>query len=267
MAPRPAGASADTSASEVEEVARLVEQFSRRSGFERRCRIGEAIFTGLFAGSRLTWRAQGPAKNTSFRELARRLEGCISKSELHRSVKTHLLTSDLPFIVSSPHLTVSHADAVEGLRRSDQERLLRQAEGERWNVRRLREEKRGVVAQEGLEEGKRKRGRPKAAVPEIAHTMGRSVKRKLEEMGATLRRALAGSSSSFEDSHHARLAACLEEIQSECDSILRWLAEVGGRSIADAPTSGAELIDRRASRRLPRASERGLPPVLSRGGR
>jgi hypothetical protein len=164
------------------------------------------------------------------------------------------MTSDLPFIVASPYLTVSHADAVEGLRRSDQERLLRRAEEEKWNVRRLREEKRGLVPQEGLEEGKRKRGRPKAAVPEIAHTMGRSVKRKLEEMGVTLRRALAGGSTSFEDSHHARLVACLEEIQGECGSILRWLDEVGARSGRESPVSGAELIDRRALRRSQRAA-------------
>src|SRR5262249_7023835 len=64
----------------VDEVARLVEQFSRKSGFERRCKIGETIFKGIFASRRVAWRGQGTTTNPSFREVARRLHGRVSKS-------------------------------------------------------------------------------------------------------------------------------------------------------------------------------------------
>lgn len=207
---------------DVDEVARLVERFSRTSGFERRCRIGEAILSGLFDGSRLTWSARGPSKSTSFRELARRLEGSVSKSELHRSVTTHLLVTDLPFIAHATHLTVSHADAVEGLPRSDQERLLHRADDEKWNVRRLREEKRRLVTETEIDDDTPRRG-ANVAAPESAHSMTRTLKRKLEAMGTALRNSADCASEPFDESHHRRLVECLFEIRAECAAILRWL--------------------------------------------
>lgn len=209
---------------DIEEVARLVERFSRKSGFERRCQIGEAIFSGLFEGSVDTWRTHGPGKNTSFRELARRLEGCISKSELHRSVATHLLAADLPFVVSATHLTVSHADAVEGLGRSDQARLLQRANHEKWNVRRLRQEKSRILKAE-IGRGAR-RGRSTAAASENVGAICRSVEKKLDEIRAAVRSSAARESVWLDESDRRRFAECASEISAACDAILRRLASV-----------------------------------------
>jgi len=212
---------------DVEELARLVERFSRKSGFERRCRIGEAIFSGLFEGSLDTWRTRGPGKNTSFRELARRLEGCISKSELHRAVSTHLLAADLPFVASATHLTVSHADAVEGLRRSDQEKLLLCAEREKWNVRRLRQEKSRILKAE-IGRGAR-RVRSAAIAPENVGAICRSLEKKLDEIRAAVRSSASRDLAWLGESDRRRFVECAAEISAECDGILRRLASVRER--------------------------------------
>ncbi len=204
-------------AASIEEIARLIEELGRSSGFERRRKIGETVFAGLFGGSRLAWRARGAVRSPSFRELAARLDGRISKSELHRSVKTYLLATDLPFLQSSLHLTVSHADAVDGLGRAEQERLLRLAERELWSVRHLRDERRKFAAARQSSLPKR-RGRPKASLPQLAITVARDAERRLKSMRSALERA-EGVSPSQRESVMGSVAG----IRFECDRIASWL--------------------------------------------
>jgi hypothetical protein len=218
----------------LDEVARIVEEHSRHCGFERRCRVGEAIIKGLFGGSRLAWRAQGSTRGTSFRKLAELLHGRVSKSELHRAVTVHMLCQDLKFVPTSGHLTVSHADAVEGIPRAHQESLLRGAHEGRWSVQRLREEKRAVLAESRKVEGKRARGRPRSSVPQMASAMGRSVLRKVSEIRELLVDG-AIEQGFTDDGARAGFAACLTEIRDQCADLLRWV------EVADGPASSVRV--------------------------
>jgi hypothetical protein len=199
----------------LEEVARLVEEHSRKDGFERRCKIGDAVIHGLFGGSRLSWRAQGSVRSASFRKLAVMLEGRVSKSELHRAVSVYFLCRDLTFVPTSGHLTVSHADAVEGLSRTRQEALLRRAAEERWPVARLRDEKRKALEVLRASEGKKPRGRPRATA---AAALGRDALRTLSAM----RRLLHDGSPEVlptRATEHAALEQIVARIAAECAAL------------------------------------------------
>lgn len=220
---------ASPSASEVlsvDEVARLVEQFSRKSGFERRCKIGETIFKGIFASRRVAWRGQGTATNPSFREVARRLHGRVSKSELHRSVRTYLLTVDLPFVPTSGHLTVSHTDAIEGLARSEQEKLLRLCEEHRWSVRKLRDERR--LRTEGASAAAAKpRGRPRAPALQIAYATARRVLGQLDVIRGLVERE---NEADRDGARLSELGSCVRAIRAASEELAVLVERAGGSS-------------------------------------
>ena len=132
---------------------------SRSLGFARRCRIGSLIHERVFGGSRLAWRARSGTAHATFRELSRALSGKISKSELHRCVRTHLMVEDLPFVATAEHLSVSHLDVVESLTRFEQRRLLVQANEQRWSVKELSAHKEQLLT--SVREGSKRPGRPR----------------------------------------------------------------------------------------------------------
>ncbi|HEY6725923.1 MAG TPA: hypothetical protein VI197_17940 [Polyangiaceae bacterium] len=75
----------------------------------------------------------------SLRELSKALGGRVSRTFLHRCTTAYRLGKSFPFILQSPHLRVSHLDAVERLARPVQGRLLLEADQGGWSVRKLRE--------------------------------------------------------------------------------------------------------------------------------
>ncbi len=156
-----------------------IHEAHRSLGFERRCRIGGLIHTRIFGGSRLAWRARSGIAHATFRELSRAMNGKISKSELHRCVRTHLLVEDLPFVVKAEHLSVSHVDVVESLTRFEQRRLLIEANERHWSVKELCAQKERLLA--SVREGSKRPGRPRRDRTQAAASKCRKALLCLEE--------------------------------------------------------------------------------------
>jgi hypothetical protein len=220
----------------VQTTAEQVASIITTTGFGRRCQIGALILDNLFGGSRLAWRARSSSAHVSFRRLSELLQGKISKSELHRCVKTTLLCQDLQFLATSANLTVSHVDVVDGLPRQVQKQLLGEAESQGYSVRQLSERRRQLTS--GSDRDARRRGRPSLSLPQSIVSRAANIVRILRQMEAEL--ADHAGPDQPGKKRGADLGKCIDEIQ-ECQLALAravesWHARGASDHIAGRPS-------------------------------
>jgi len=119
--------------------ASAITRIVRETGFARRLEIGAVILDRLFVDSQDVSCIRKGRGKSSFRRLAEALDGTMSKSELYRCAMVCQLCRRLPSILTVPHFTVSHVEALDGLPLEAQEKLLREAQARVWSVRQLRQ--------------------------------------------------------------------------------------------------------------------------------
>lgn len=212
-------------------VATRIEQVQRSAGLARREQIGAIVLSEIFRGSRLAWQARSSAQHLSFRALSRLLSGKLSKSELHRCVNTHLLCQDLPHLVRSGCLTVSHLDAVEGLSRGEQAQLLERAMAERLSVRELARLKQSVKEDRRDASGNPSRGRPKFSFEQRFASESNRLRVKLQRLRAQVARAGLADT--------VALRRCVEQLDEEV-AMLRGLVDSFASDRETRPVSSGQ---------------------------
>lgn len=140
--------------SPTERIAPLVAELqaiNRRRGFDRTLAVGELILKEFFGGDPAAWREQSRKKAQSLRRLAARGDCPFRKSTLNEAVSVYVALLEQPNLRRSELITASHIASVLRLAAADRERLLEQAERERWSVRQLRSHVRSQASSHGAE--------------------------------------------------------------------------------------------------------------------
>jgi hypothetical protein len=115
-----------------------LQAISRRRGLERTLAVGELILREFFGGDSRAWREQSRKKANSIRRLALRPDCPFRKSTLNEAVGVYVAVFEQPALQNAAHITASHIASVLRLPADERERLLEEAERERWSVRQLR---------------------------------------------------------------------------------------------------------------------------------
>jgi hypothetical protein len=136
----------DVSLDEMAGVVPALKQVQGQS-LQAALEAGEVIFRFVFKGDEQLLRARG-RKCSSFRKLSSHPELRMSSSSLWRAVAIYELSLRFPELVEYVHTGVGHISVVLGLPATDQFRLLRQTETERWTRRKLQK----VVTQLRIEQ-------------------------------------------------------------------------------------------------------------------
>ncbi len=199
----------------LEQIADALEAIGRKTGFERRTQMGQIIVEQVFSGDVSDCANESSPSQLSFRRLAALLDGRISKSELHRSLHVYLLCRELPFVPTSGHLTVSHADAVLGLPREAREQLLRTALEHRLTVRQLRQLRRNA-------ERRAPGADPRQQLASLARRAYRRGRRTSEALELFLRN-VHGERAGLPRAELAHLMRCVESLESTCAEVRRSL--------------------------------------------
>jgi hypothetical protein len=144
----------DAAANTAERVGPLVAELqviNRRRGFDRTLAVGELILREFFGGEPAAWREQSRKKAQSLRRLAARSDCPFRKSTLNEAVCVYVALLEQPGLRRSELITASHIASVLRLGPAERERLLEQAERERWSVRQLRSHVRAQASTQGTE--------------------------------------------------------------------------------------------------------------------
>jgi hypothetical protein len=123
----------------LDHLALQLKEICRSATLNLSYRIGELIIRELYDNHIELWGQQG-TRHISYRLLAARGDLPLSPSALCKSVAVYALSERLGGTARWRHLGVSHVQEVLSVEASEQERLLRLAETERWTVARLRSE-------------------------------------------------------------------------------------------------------------------------------
>jgi hypothetical protein len=123
----------------VDDLARRINAIYRRGTLEVVCAVGEMVILELYDGSTDAWRREG-TRRASYRKLASRGDLLLSPSALCRAVAVYTLCERLGGRANWRHLTASHIQEVLALEPPQQERILREADVQRWTVSRVRGE-------------------------------------------------------------------------------------------------------------------------------
>jgi hypothetical protein len=115
-----------------------LQEINRRRGLERTLAVGELILREFFGGDPRAWREQSRKKANSIRKLALRPDCPFRKSTLNEAIGVYVAVLEQPSLRQASHVTASHIASVLRLTAEDRERLLEEAERERWSVRQLR---------------------------------------------------------------------------------------------------------------------------------
>lgn len=196
----------------LDRVVDQLREIERQSGIERTLAIGELILRRFFGGDAAMWQDRRRNKNNSIRRLAARAECPFSKSALSEAVGVYVATLVSPCVRTLGHIGPSHVAVVLSLDTPERERLLNQADQQRWSVRELREN----VVRLRRSEGER-RGRPSAGDEARAIGLVRTALRGLDQ-------ALA-------------LVASCESMADEQRREVSFLAEEGGRRCRELAAS------------------------------
>lgn len=148
------GGVSEAAANTAERVGPLVAELqaiNRRRGFERTLAVGELILREFFGGEAAAWREQSRKKAQSLRRLAARSDCPFRKSTLNEAVCVYVALLEQPNLRRSELITASHIASVLRLGAPERERLLEQAERERWSVRQLRSHVRAQASALGTE--------------------------------------------------------------------------------------------------------------------
>jgi hypothetical protein len=144
----------DAAADTAERLGPLVAELQvldRRRGFERTLAVGELILREFFGGEPAAWHAQSRKKAQALRRLAARGDCPFRKSTLNEAVCVYVALLEQPNLRRSELITASHIASVLRLGPAERERLLEQAERERWSVRQLRSHVRAQASTQGAE--------------------------------------------------------------------------------------------------------------------
>ncbi len=144
----------DAAANTAERMGPLVAELqviNRRRGFERTLAVGELILREFFGGEPAAWREQSRKKAQSLRRLAARSDCPFRKSTLNEAVCVYVALLEQPGLRRSELITASHVASVLRLGPAERERLLQQAERERWSVRQLRSQVRAQASTQGAD--------------------------------------------------------------------------------------------------------------------
>jgi hypothetical protein len=127
----------------LEEVVFALQNVRPGTGLKRTAAVGEVILKLLFGGDPAAWHSQRRNKAESLRGLAR-TKGCtMSRSALSQAVAVYVSTAGLA-LDDLQHIQSSHVIAVWGLAPEVRQRLLQEAERERYSVRALRQHAAGL---------------------------------------------------------------------------------------------------------------------------
>ncbi len=124
------------SANDIERVVQLLKEVSGAHSLHAALQAGRVIFDRVFMSDERLLRARGK-KCSSFRKLAAHPRLGMSPSSLWRAVAIFELSRRFPELESYVHTGVGHISVVLGLPASEQFKLLRQCETERWTRRHL----------------------------------------------------------------------------------------------------------------------------------
>lgn len=192
-----------------------LKRITRSAGLEFALRVGSVIIHHFYDGRPEEWRARGP-KVASFRRLAERPDLPLSAGALYRCVALFELCSRLHAASRWTYLGASHLRLVLGLDTEVQERILIQANENRWAVRNLHD----ALQREGCPRLPRGGRRPKPEVTKVLTDIDRRLK---QHSMTTEVRAL--SSSDVEES--LRL---VQDAQSRLEGIASLLRELRDQS-------------------------------------
>lgn len=127
------------SADELNRVVAQIGRLTRTASLEFALRVGALIVHHFYSGNTDTWRLRGP-KTSSFRRLAEHPNLPMSPGALYRCVAIFELCDRLGAPSRWSNLGASHLRVVLGIDTTAQERLLAQANSERWTVRVLQDQ-------------------------------------------------------------------------------------------------------------------------------
>ena len=170
--------------------------------------VGRIVVQHFHGGRPEIFRQRG-RRCPSLRKLAGRPELPMSASALYRCVAIYELSSRLGDVSAWEHLGVSHLRAVLGLPMPDQQRLLAEAQRQRWTVRALE-----AHVAELRETAAERRGRP--PIPGAL----RSLRRLLREADRIDTRAISELDSTTRESLRQELA----DLRERCDRLEGALA-------------------------------------------
>lgn len=129
----------DASDQLVEQVLLKLKALGREATLAFALSVGKLVITNLYRGNLDNWRSRDPRKSASLRRLAQHPDLPMSSAVLYRSVAMYEMFERLD-LGSLTEISTSHIRLVLPLCPEAQARLLRQAQDERWTVRRLDDE-------------------------------------------------------------------------------------------------------------------------------
>jgi hypothetical protein len=124
---------ADISADQLDDIVQQLNGIYRSTSLEFALRVGAVIIHHFYGGDPGAWRDRGRKVN-SFRRLAEHPGLALSAGALYRCVALFEICERLHAPARWRRLGVSHLRAVIGISGREQERLLTQANEERWSV-------------------------------------------------------------------------------------------------------------------------------------
>ena len=139
---------------DLDHIVRDLRHLYVAAGLQLSIEMGRLIIDRIFGGDFHRWRSRG-RKEVSFRKLERHPELPFRASTLSRSVAIYTLSRRRADLGTLLHVGPSHLYEIVALDEVDQDRLLACAESDRWSVRRLRQEARGVAKQTGRLRGQK----------------------------------------------------------------------------------------------------------------
>jgi hypothetical protein len=142
--PVAAGANAQLTCSDVaDRVVLRLNAICRAATLDFALSVGRLIMTDVYGGDLAGWRDRNPKKDHSLRKIANHPDLPMSPAALYRSVAMFELCERLG-TRSWKHVSTTHLRLVLPLGKDDQVQLLRDAEANRWSVRRLNSEIAGL---------------------------------------------------------------------------------------------------------------------------
>ncbi len=142
-------------APDIDGLVRELGDLYHAAGLELTVAIGRLILDRIYGGDLAAWRSRG-RKDISFRKLERHPDLPFRASTLSKAVAVYLISQRRPDLLQLHNLGPSHLQELAGLERALQDRLIDQANEERWTVKRVRAEVRSLRGDQD-----KRQGRPK----------------------------------------------------------------------------------------------------------
>jgi hypothetical protein len=211
----------------LDDVVRDLNDLCRTATIDLVFRIGEFVMERIFGADERIWQSEG-ARHRSYRRLAARGDLILGASALCRAVSIYALVQRIGGRNSLRHLAASHFQEVLPLDFDVQQRLLREANEQRWSVGRLRAEAKQLRPRDNR--------RPRSA---------RSLCLLADRLLARVRALEIARLDEIEDSSAEALRQSLADLRHEIDTVEDALA----RRNAPGPTRPSEIVTLKAAAR------------------